>query len=80
MTLAEKVIAVIRENSENLEDVNLNADLREDYGLDSFATLMIINGIEDAFSITLDEKDIPGIRTAGDIIEVLCTKYSIKEK
>ncbi|MBN1307799.1 MAG: acyl carrier protein [Chitinispirillaceae bacterium] len=80
MTLEERVIAVIRENSEERCAVTLLADLQKDLGIDSFGRIMIINGIEDAFSITIDEKDLPAIRTVADIVAMLRTTYGINEQ
>lgn len=41
------------------------------YGIDSFGRLMIVNAIEDAFSITIDDESIAGIRTAAIIVDKL---------
>ena len=80
MTLEERVIAVIRENSEERGVVTPVSDLQKDLGIDSFGRIMIVNGIEDAFSITIDEKDLPAIRTVTDIVTLLRTNYGIYEK
>ena len=79
MKLEEKVIAVIRENSERLENIPPDADLQDDLGIDSFGTIMIVNGIEDAFSITIDEADLKKIRTISDIVRILHEHYGVKE-
>ena len=79
MKLEEKVIAVIRENSERLQIIPPDADLQDDLGIDSFGTIMIVNGIEDAFSITIDETDLKKIRTVSDIVRILRENYGIKE-
>ncbi|MBN1577784.1 MAG: acyl carrier protein [Chitinispirillaceae bacterium] len=80
MTLEERVIAVIRENSEERGAVTPASDLQNDLGIDSFGRIMIVNGIEDAFSITVDEKDIPAIRTVADIVTMLRNNYGVDEK
>ena len=79
MKLEEKVLAVIRENSERLENIPPDADLQDDLGIDSFGTIMIVNGIEDAFSITIDETDLKKIRTVSDIVRILRENYGVKE-
>jgi acyl carrier protein len=79
MTLKGKVIEVIRKNSENLESVSSDADLVKEVGIDSFGMIMIVNAIEDAFSISVEEEDITTIRTVDDITHLLRTKYGIKD-
>ena len=79
MTLEDKVIAVIRENSEDVTEIATDADLVNDVGIDSFGMIMIVNGIEDAFSITVKEEDIAKIRTVNDIAGLLRNDYGIKE-
>ncbi|WP_163711781.1 acyl carrier protein [Mangrovibacterium lignilyticum] len=70
-----KVIAIIQANKENCLDVLPDTDLAEGLGIDSFDTLMIINAIEDEFSIEFDGKDLEQIKTVNDIAEILETKY-----
>lgn len=79
MTLEEKVIEVIRKNSETVETVPSDADLVKKVGVDSFGMIMIVNAIEDMFSITVEEGDIAAIRTVDDITRLLRTKYGITE-
>jgi len=79
MTLEDKVIAVIRENSEDVTEIASDADLVKDIGIDSFGMIMIVNGIEDAFSIAVKEEDIAKIRTIKDITGLLRNDYGIKE-
>ena len=80
MSIENRVIRVIRENSESIDALPPDADLRDDLGIDSFGTMMIINGIEDDFSVTIDEADLPSIRTVTDIVKILRDKYGIREE
>ncbi len=80
MSIEARVIRVIRENSEDITALPPNADLRDDLGIDSFGTMMIVNGIEDDFSLTIDEADIQSIRTVADIVRILRDKYGIREE
>jgi len=80
MSIEDRVIHVIRENSERIDELSPDADLRDDLGIDSFGTMMIINGIEDDFSMTIDEADLPSIRTVTDIVRILRDKYGIREE
>jgi acyl carrier protein len=80
MSIEARVIRVIRENSEDIDALPTDADLRDELGIDSFGTMMIVNGIEDDFSVTIDEADIPSIRTVADIVHLLRDKYGISEE
>ena len=79
MTLEERIIKVIRENSEEKGEFSPAADLRNDLGIDSFGRIMIVNGIEDEFAVTIDENDLPAIRTVADIAAILRNRYGIGE-
>ena len=75
MTLEERVIKAIEENLEKKEKITLHTDLRNDLGLDSFAMVILINGIEDEFGITIEERDFNGINNALDIANGLKQHY-----
>lgn len=77
MNLEEQIISIIKDNIEEKYDVTANTDLRNELGLDSFDTMMIINAIEDEFDITIEESDFDNIKTVLDIIKLLLTKYVI---
>jgi len=77
MALDEQVCAVVSANLEKKIPVGRNTDLRKDVHLDSFGTMMIINGLEDAFSISIDDQDFRAVSSVGDIIEMLRTKYHV---
>lgn len=83
MTLEEKVISIIRKNLEtpvSKKDITGDSNLQNDLGADSFAILMIINGIEDECKITIKEEDITGIKTVSDIVKTLKLKFPDIEK
>jgi acyl carrier protein len=75
MQLEEKVLAIIRSNTERAPAVTLASDLRKELRLDSFGTLMIINAIEDTFAITVDEADFTRLNTVAEVISLLASKY-----
>jgi acyl carrier protein len=53
--IQEKVIDVIKENCQfNKDEIELDADLRDNYGIDSLAIVNILVDLEDAFNITID--------------------------
>lgn len=48
--------------------------LAEDLGLTSFAFMTMMGNFEDTFEITVDETELNGIRTVGDVIEYIKKK------
>ena len=77
MNLEKQIISIIKDNIEEKYDVTADTDLRNELGLDSFDTMMIINAIEDEFDITIEESDFDNIKTVLDIIKLLQGKYII---
>jgi acyl carrier protein len=77
MELEERVISVIRKNLENNKDAVITSDteLIRDLGIDSFATMMIILGLADEFSIVVDELDLSRLKTVHDVVENLKERY-----
>jgi acyl carrier protein len=75
MELEQKVIDLIQANIEKKFTVTLNSDLRQDLGVDSFGTIMIINDLEDTFGIEIKEADFKGLVKVADIVQVLAAKY-----
>jgi acyl carrier protein len=75
METLEKVIAIIKENSNWKDEIGPEFDIRNDLGIESFDMLMIVNAIEDEFSIEVDEADIKEINRVEDIVKLLHEKY-----
>ncbi len=78
MQLEERVINVILNNSEDIDKIFIESDLREDLGIDSFGTIMIVNGIEEEFNITINDDYIEKINSVKDIAVMLQTQYGIE--
>ena len=78
MEIIEKVINIIKENIETDEVIIRSTNLREDLDLDSFDVLMIMNEIDDEFSITLEEEDFQKVNTPQEITDLLKAKYEVK--
>ena len=55
--------------------IDPNTNLFTELNIDSFGNLMIVNAIEDEFSIEVDEEDIEKFATVNEIIDVLQSKY-----
>ncbi len=75
MKIEEKVLSIIRDNTEEKEGVTLASDLRKELRLDSFGTLMVINALEDAFGIAVEEADFHQVNRVSDVVALLRTKY-----
>lgn len=75
MELEQKVIDLIKSNTEKKYAVNLQSDLRQDLEVDSFGTIMIVNDIEGTFNIAVEEEDIKSMVKVADIVHLLKTKY-----
>ena len=75
MNIEEKVLAIVQANTEEKSAVTLASDLRQELHLDSFGTLMIINALEEAFGVAVDDADFCRIRTGADVVALLRTKY-----
>ncbi|MDQ2087524.1 acyl carrier protein [Herbivorax sp. ANBcel31] len=69
MTFEKRVIGVVRENIEGGFEITTNSRLIEDLGVDSFSKIMIIAGLEDEFSIEIEEEDFSEIESVSDIID-----------
>jgi len=53
--------------------------MRKDLGVDSFDGLMIMNEIDDAFGISVDEDDFKKVNSPQEIVDLLKDKYGIHE-
>jgi acyl carrier protein len=68
MNLEERIFAVVAQNIEKRLDITMESNLIEDLGVDSFSKLMIIAGLEDEFSISIDETEFNDVITVADIV------------
>ncbi len=79
MNLEERVISIVKENIEEDEtclvaEISLETNLRKDMEIDSLGLILLINGIEDEFSITMKNTEINDINTVADIVKKLKEK------
>lgn len=77
MELKEKVIEVIKENTDWKGAINMKQDLVKDLGIDSFGMLMIINTLEEDFLIQVEDEDLKGLKIVSDIAQKLEEKLSV---
>ena len=78
MKIREKVIEAIRENVQWKGAITEQMDLVRDLGIDSFDMLMIVNTLEDEFSIVVEEEQLENLKTVGDVIRRLGDLLSLK--
>ena len=78
MKTIDKIIKIIKENIETDVAIEESTDMREDLDLDSFDVLMIMNEIDDEFSITLEEEDFQRVNTPQEIVSLLKERYEVK--
>jgi acyl carrier protein len=79
MNTLDKVIAIIRNNISTDAGITADTDMRKDLAVDSFDGLMIMNEIDDAFGISVDEDDFKKVNTPGEIVNLLQEQYGIHE-
>jgi len=53
------------------EQVTPEASLADDLGADSLAAVELIMALEEASGITIDDADVEGLKTVGDIVKYL---------
>ena len=53
------------------EQVTLEASLSDDLGADSLAAVELIMALEEASGVTIDDADVEGLKTVGDIVKYL---------
>lgn len=75
ISLEKRVVDVVAGNLEKKHQVSLESSLIEDLAVDSFNTIMIMTGLEDEFSISIDERDFTGIEKVSDIVDYLRKVY-----
>lgn len=71
LTCLERVIKAIRECKRTKADITSGSRLAEDLDIDSFDILMLIGELEEEFSISIDENQLEGVVTVGDIVDKL---------
>ena len=78
MDIQTRVINIIRENLEYKGKISPGDNLADDLGVDSFDMLMIVNNLEEEFSVQIDDDDLKSVITVSDIVKGLGTKLTIK--
>ena len=75
--IRRKIIDELLEASESeldASEIGPETDLRDDLGLDSLQAVTVVMALEQEFEIEVDDEEIDGLRTVGDILELLARK------
>lgn len=68
----EKVRNVIVETLAcEADQVTMEASLADDLGADSLASVELVMALEEATGITIDDAELPNLKTVGDIVKYL---------
>lgn len=79
METLERIISIIRNNANAEAVIEENTNMRKDLAIDSFDALMIMNEIDDEYSISIDEDDFKKVNTPREIVALLKDKYGIND-
>ncbi len=75
--IRQKIIEELLEASESKLDaseIEAGTSLRDDLGLDSLQAVTVVIALEQEFEIEVDDEEIDGLQTVGDILELLTRK------
>lgn len=75
--IRQKIIEELLEASESSLDaseIQAGTNLRDDLGLDSLQAVTVVMALEQEFEIEVDDEEIDGLQTVGDILELLARK------
>ena len=75
--IRQKIIEELLEASESSLDaseIQAATNLRDDLGLDSLQAVTVVMALEQEFEIEVDDEEIDGLQTVGDILELLARK------
>ncbi len=77
--IRDRVIQHILEASDEdvtPDDVKPETSLRDDLDLSSMQAITLMMDLEDEFDITVEDEELEGLRTVGDVTALLDTKLS----
>ena len=76
-SIRQKIIEELLEASESsleASEIGAETSLRDDLGLDSLQAVTVVMALEQEFEIEVDDEEIDGLQTVGDILELLAKK------
>ena len=75
--IRRKIVEELLEASESSLDaseIGADTNLRDDLGLDSLQAVTVVMALEQEFDVEVDDEEIDGLQTVGDILELLARK------
>ena len=75
--IRQKIIEELLEASESsleASEIGAETNLRDDLGLDSLQAVTVVMALEQEFEVEVDDEEIDGLQTVGDILELLARK------
>ena len=75
--IRRKIVEELLEASESSLDaseIGTDTNLRDDLGLDSLQAVTVVMALEQEFEVEVDDEEIDGLQTVGDILELLARK------
>ena len=75
--IRQKIIDELLEASESeldASEIGPETDLRDDLGLDSLQAVTVVMALEQEFEVEVDDEEIDGLKTVGDILDLLAVK------
>ena len=68
--IEKKVIPIVAKYlCEDESNIDINADLRNEYGADSLDVVLIVMDVEKGFGISIDDRVADSIKTTKDVID-----------
>lgn len=77
--IRQKIIEELLAASESdlaASDIGSDTNLRDDLGLDSLQAVTVVMALEREFEVEVDDEEIDGLQTVGDILELLTSKMA----
>jgi acyl carrier protein len=70
-----KVLNILQTISKRTVPIQMETNLREEMDFDSLITLMVMNELDDAFGIEIDEEEFKNVEVAADVVQLLRENY-----
>jgi len=58
------------------DDVSESTRLRDDLDLSSLQAVTLVMDLEDEFGVVIEDEEIEGLATVGDVLEIIQTKQA----
>jgi len=78
MELFKRITEIISRNIDWTDEIKPEDRLKEDLEIDSLDVILIVNEIEDEFSVTVDQQEFSCLGSVQDIIDKLREKLELK--